>query len=112
MPPRTSVKEVHREKKREGDRQEAEKKRQQDKDAKVETLRKQAAASPARADEEMEECAVSTVGNSGGTTAGRQGKHRPSGVRPMPCAEWRPNCLERDRREPTIKQHFRNILRL
>ena len=40
LPARVSVKDVNRDKKRESDRQEAEKKRQQDKDAKVETLQK------------------------------------------------------------------------
>ena len=64
------MKVISRDKKKEGDRQEAEKKRQLEKIAKVETLRKQAATTPVPADEEMEEHAVNTDGVGNGTTAG------------------------------------------
>ena len=64
------MKEISRDKKRMGDRQEAEKKRQLDKNAKVETLRNQAAATPVLDGEDMEESAVVTDGVSDGITAG------------------------------------------
>ena len=51
---RAPMKVISRDKKKEGDRQEAEKKRQLEKTAKVETLRKQAATTPVPADEEMD----------------------------------------------------------
>ena len=90
------MKEVaHRDKKREGDRQEAEKKRQLEKDAKMGTLRNQAAATPALADEGMEEWDVNTERVSDGITANsfqsEAGERRPLGTRPTPCDKWRPS---------------------
>jgi hypothetical protein len=67
--PRTLVKEVNRDKRREDSKQELDKQRQLEKDAKIEALRMQSAATPAKADEGMEARAADTGGVSAEMTA-------------------------------------------
>ena len=69
LPTRTPVKDVNRDKWREDTKQELDKQRQVDKDAKIEALRRQSATAPAKADEGMEEHAAATGGASDGIAA-------------------------------------------
>ena len=70
LPARPSIKDRSREAKREIDRQGADKKRQQEKDARVETLRVQAETSSTGVDDILAECVADTEFFSGGVAAG------------------------------------------